>query len=352
MTLPMERAHLVMPVLDEHGNLVPSVTLSVLDPDNGAVLTPIAWTGPLDIDTPLDWPIQFTPGIVDLWLEFPGRYDLALTNPNTGFSVTYPSIDVEGPPDQQVRGNGAELTMTNQPFEGAWIQSNADGTASYVEIPLVQPHQHDGSQAGSTVLDAGSTTVDAEPDQTWLGKVTGTQTGDGTGGTVLGATAAPTSPQVVLTGPGTAATGAQAVVLGTNSTAAAGGVTLTDSNGAGLAAQTLAFSIDSTSTTIASVGADLQLRNAVVDKAAYASIGLGIARPAAAPSGVTRPLWLLGVENFVGALTVHGNASFTGTSLSFFGAPPVPRQAASAFADANAALTSLVAGLKSYGLLS
>lgn len=351
MTDPLERAHLVMPILDGAGHLVPSVTLTVLDPDNGAVLTPIAWTGPLETDSLLDWPIQFTPGIVDLWLEYPGRYDLALSNPNTGFSITYPSIDVEGPPDQQVRGNGSGLTMTNQPFDGAWIQANADGTASYVEIPLVQPHNHDGTQAGSTVLEAGSSTADAKPDQTWLGYVTGTQTGDGTGGTVLGATTAPTSPESVLAGPGTTSSGTDATVLGANSTAAANSVTLTDSNGTGVAAQTVAFSINSTSTTVASVGADLQVRSAVVDKAAYASIGTATVIPAT-PSGVTRPVWLLGAQNLVGGLTVLGKCSFTGANLSFFGAAPVPRQAATAFADPNAALTSLVAGLKSYGLLS
>lgn len=146
-----DRAHVTFPVVDEEGNLFLQAIVQLVDPETGNIVTPLAWTGPLDTDQPQPWPMRFSPSVVDIWLDQPGRYTVRITSTSQSFSRDYESVDFLPSATQTVRAPDT-MRLMNPPVAGTWPQSNLDGSAEFTQPPLIPIHGHDGKQPGSTVL--------------------------------------------------------------------------------------------------------------------------------------------------------------------------------------------------------
>ena len=345
---PVQRAHLLLPVFDDDGQVVKEVTVTLLD-DQGNTVTPEAWTGPLaDFDQPLDWPVSFRTGVIDLWLTAPGRFDLRAENKNRMFSKLYAGVDVRVGADLELMAD-QRLGVNGAPEPGTWLQIAADGSAHWVTPPLIAPHNHSGAQSGSTVLTDGSQT-DASPDQTWLGYQAG-QDATGSDTTVIGGsepgiqtvTLGTNSISVnarrsVLLGGDSISVSQGSVLLGDNLSAASGTEVMVEEDSVGQQS----FALTAYTTT---------LRPAFALTAATMSFGSSLS--ASVPNGVAAPIMFQHTQVLVpGTLRTMGRSQMAGPGgvLSFFGAAGTTKQTIDP-TSATDALGSLLNALRSYNLV-
>lgn len=344
---PVQRAHLYLPVFDDDNQIVKEISVTLLA-DDGSTLTPEAWSGPLaDFDQPVTWPIAFSGGVVDLWLTVPGRFNLLAENKNRAFSRLYSGVDVRNGSDLQMLADAA-LDVTGLPESGSWLQVAADGTAHWVTPPLIPPHNHSGTQPGSTILNDASET-DANADQTWLGYQAG-ENATGSDTTVLGAGAP--AMQSVLAGNGTSAASRGAVVLGTgSSTVSQGAVALGDSLAAASGTE-LVIEEDSTgSASFSLTSFTVMLRPAFAVTAS--TMVLGSSMVATPPAGASNPVLMQYDQVLVpGTVRVSGQSQLGGASnvLAFFEATGAVKTTIDP-TTATGALGSLLAALRAYNLV-
>lgn len=320
----MQRTHLHHPMVDGAGNVLVFGEVTLLDPDSGLPVEPKAYDGPQATAEELAWPITFAPGIVDLWLDEPGRYDIRVAGPD-GYRATLVGMDLPPAPDNQVQA-ASSLHIDNAGAPRKWIQVSG-GALRFTDPGLIAAHEHDGTSANSTLVTSVSV------DELATSVALGFNAVPAAGAVALGAQAAP---------------GSDGVVLGRASSAGASGVTLGDHNTSSVV-QAVTLPLDSTGVASALVDDDSTLARSVRLEAAADEVGSTIAVPAV-PAGVTHPLWLRAGAVSQG-LRVNGNVvlgSATG-QVGFFESGGATK--ATVPTGSTGALASLVAALTAYGLV-
>lgn len=347
---PLTKSHIHFPVFDSSGKLLREVTVELLDPETQEPVSPTAWLMVSSLD-PISFPHSFAPGVVDLWLDEPGRYDISVVGNNEEFSMILHGVDFMPAIESMPRAPGKDVSFQLVPEAGAWLQGVSDGVAIFTQPPLVAPHDHSGATSGSTVLNGGSP-VDTGSSQTWLGSGAGTGV-VGSGTSSLGADSSPKGASSVAVSTGAMPSGTDGVVLSTNSTSGAQGVSLSDHTTVTTAGQvTLSYdSVGALNGLISSTETSLRW---LTSKSNQVVIGSSITLPTGPPAGVTYPIWLLGLTNVMdGGLKVNGLAQVGGSAtnkVGLYGTPGVVRTS-NTFSGASGALSSLVAALRAYGMI-
>lgn len=289
----MERAHLHLPITRPNGDLLLFADVTLLDHSTGQPVYPAAWDGAGEMAQPVAWPITFAPGVVDLWLSEPGRYDLRVIG-DSGYATTIRGVDVLPSPGNQVRIPDSKQQVTTAGMPRRWLKSSA-GSLRFVDPGLIAAHNHDGAGANSTLIGLldSNTTADV------LGKGVRTD--------------------------------ANSARVGFGSTAPTGGVTLGDHNGTGAAAQQVTLPLDSTGAASGFVNDTVTaLRSLRVQGTAIGFDGEVLTQGLSAQGDVV----VAGASGTVGFFESEGAAKGT-----------VP-------AGSTGVVASLVAALQAYGLIS
>lgn len=349
------RTHLHLPVTAPNGDLLDYAEVTFLEGSAQVATSAALYLLDDPQASPQDQPILFAPAIIDIWCDEPHRFDLKVTGPQ-GFSAIIPGVDLPPAPEQSAT-TAVPTRIQQPPSEGRVLVS--DGTSQYwAFLEVIAPHDHDGTQPGSTRLDLGLSPADAQPNQTWVGAAAGPDAtvADATAASALGAQAEPLGRHVSVFGQAAATValagvaGDDAVALGHNASAVAQEVSLGSDAGQDVVGA-VNFSLDTDGVArryLTTEGTDL--RHAVL------ALGttLGSARPVPpAPAGVAKPLWLLGDGAVPGSLDVRGDLTLgqVGSTVALAGAAGTVKQPPLEVAqDAPPALASLVAALTALGL--
>jgi hypothetical protein len=327
----VNRAHVYWPIVTNTGNLVTYARLTFLDADTGQVSDVPIYRAEHDTD-PVPNPVTVSPGIIDVWVDDPTRFDIEVWSPGQ-FSGVLAGIDLTADP--------AEVARTTAPASLAGSRQSGQipsGTTGWIYPPLVPVHDHDGAAAGSTVLDPSTHPDDDDPNQTLVGYGTVTATAaDQSGSTAFGAGS--TSAASGTTALGRAATAVDEVTLGAGSP----GVSGTD--------VTLAALYDGTNPSKVT-NAAVTLRSVLADATSTTILG-GLPVPGL-PAGVTTPFWLAGDVVVFGSLQAPGEVRLgqASTDLVGFYGDPGATQVDIAGSGATGVLASLLAALEAYGLVT
>lgn len=351
----MRRSHVHLPLTTESGDLLPYATVTVLyEGTSNPVVEPL-YVDNGDLSEPLGNPAIFAPGVFEIWCDTPLRVDL-LIDGSDGYSATLSGVDVVPDPADIVRSTGLTHAMNKAEAERI-LTIHAQGKASWDYPTVIPAHEHDGAKPGSTVVNPGGASTDAQPDQTWVGYQSGSSAPDQTGGTSLGSSTDPAGRYATVAGAGAVVRTVVGVapyasaVFGSDSYASNESVTLGTQSGRD-ADHSLSLTPDDDGQQRRYIDPrDVSLRNLrITDAASY--LGSAQAVPAT-PAGVALPLWLRQDVVVPGALASSG-AFTSGTAsslLSFFehdlaALTSVPQDAK------IPALTSLLSALAAYGLLT
>lgn len=347
----IQRAHLTFPVFDPANHtLVRNISVVLLD-DTGQQVTDGLWSGPLPTDTGLGQPAVFPDGVVDVWMDSPGRYTVVCTNVGQQFSRTYTGVDAQVGADTQVLFDGDHWWQASGiKQQGYWLQAPSSGgsTALWVAPPLIGPHQHNGTQPGSTVLNGG-TVVDGAIDQAWLGY----QSGDAAtvnDTTAVGSSIDPSGAGTVLVGSNSSANAAEVTVAGPTSTSSAQGDVLLGGDHTSTSAGVTGPNDSGGGTTLSSDPGLTTLRYGAKLSGSVVTVGSSVPVPTA-PAGVSSPVWLLGLVTQVGGLRANGPVSLGGSAstLTVFGGPGSAKTTVDP-GSSQGALLSLVSAMRNYGL--
>lgn len=341
MAVNDRRCHLSLPILDTQGNLVPSAVVTLVDDTGTAILDALYDAQGAGLQNPTTW----QPGWVEVYLDIPQRVSLVIVTDT--FSTTMVGVDLPPPPTVLATSEVGQPSVPASRVSRALL---SDGTGAGVwGLPqAVTAHQHDGTQAGSTILNADTADTDVAANQTWLGNGAGDSLAGalnaalgsaslprGSQTTLLGANATsfdPTSSKGLAIGAGVIASGEQ-VALG-SSVAVAGSVYLP------------VLDYDQQSH-VYSTTTDTSLLGLT---ASAAGVTVGFGDTPATPYGVTKPFWLQGDVLVPGTLRTSGSTVIGSptSSVGFFDSAGVTYPAS--ITGATGALASLLAILASYGL--
>lgn len=350
---PVRRAHLMLPIFDESNELVLDVTVTALD-ETGATVTPEAWSGPLDLDSTVDWPITFANGVIDLWLTEPGRYTLRCENVGRNFSTLLPGANIELAPELSVNLADGGWWIKGVKAPGSWLQAPRANPSlvRWVQPPLIGPHQHSGTQPGSTILNGGMV-VDGSVDQTWLGYEAG-EAGLKSDTTAVGEQAIPNGTQSVVVGPESGTTGAASTVVGPSSQASQdGSVTLGGDHEATFSKGVLANKDSGGGETFFVDVSTLALRESVSVQPTISTFGFSLPVPGTLPTGASQPIWFLSSQTVIpGRLKTLGSATLgaADSTVGFFGSTGATKTTIDP-SQSTGALHSLLAALKNYNLV-
>lgn len=341
MAVNDRRCHLSLPILDDQGNLVPSAVVTLVDDTGTAILDALYDAQGAGLQNPTTW----QPGWVEVYLDTPQRVSLVIVTDT--FSSTMVGVDLPPPPTVLATSEVGQPSVPASRVSRALL---SDGTGAGVwDLPqAVTAHQHDGTQAGSTILNADTADADAAANQTWLG----TGAGDSLAGalnTALGSASLPRGSQTTLLGADAASFdsgSSKGLAVGAGVLAASEQVALGSSVAVARAVSLPVLDYDQQphaySTTL-----DTALLG-LAASATGATVGFG--DTPATPAGVTQPFWLQGDVLVAGTLRTSG-ATVIGSPISqvgFFASAGVTFPAA--ITGASGALASLLAVLTSYGL--
>lgn len=342
MSSNAQRCHLSLPIVDAQGNLAKTARVTFTD-GNGIPLSDSFYNEQgVNVQNSSVWEL----GWVDVYLDKPQRVNLVIFADT--FSTTMVGVDIP-PPATLSATSPVGQPLVSVPHTSRTLLSDAGGNAVWGLPKTVNDHQHDGTQTGSTVLNADTSDIDTAPSQTWVGVGAGSAL-SGASDSALGSA---TLPQ-----------GSQSTTLGEGSSS----VSSTASKGLAVGAEVIAsaeqvalgFALDVPQSVylpsaaynqphIYSTATDTSLFG-LAASATSAAVGYGDIP--ATPHGVASPFWLQGDLAILGALTTTGN-TYLGSPISkvgFFGSAGTAWPAS--IAGATGALASLLTVLTSYGFFS
>lgn len=343
--IPMPRSHLYLPITDPAGQSLSYVTVTVVETGTSQPINDILYANAEPDQQVLDNPATFPLGVIDIWSARATRADLRISGPNNFQRVI--TVDFLPRADNVVRGAWASRQRASVP--GLVLRNDGWG-----DMTSVAPHQHDGTQSGSTYLDpTNATAADTTPGQTWVGAGSASTAADSTGGSALGAGAQATNVESTALGEAAIAVGSHSTVVGQGSDAAADYQTILGSGLTGGSAGTVLISADDESGVPSGIGPTALSLRGLFSTATATRIGIALATPAT-PTGVTYPFSLRGDVAIPGNAHLDGNARLGSTPasvLALLGALGGSQTAAPG-ASGIPALDSLVQALKAYGLYS
>jgi hypothetical protein len=355
--LPFGKPHIYLPLVDPAGNLLTYADVTFIDVTTGLPSTAALYRTSDSLARMVANPVTFIPGIVDIWVDDPARFDLTITGPN-GYANTFRGIDLAPSPNSSAKATHYTHFDT-APLVGRVMLS--DGTTQYWDyLPQIAAHQHPGAEAGSVRLDLGDGPADTTIDQTWVGDAPGDTAANATSLSMFGSGAEVSAgtTHATLLGSQThalvedAVTPDRGVAIGHNSEVAAPDAVSLGAN-TGQTGVDGPITLPSNSSDVMDVYIDLtqiSLRNCIfsVDES---DIGTAVDIPSV-PLGVTNPLWLRGDTAIPGNLVTSADVQIgaSGSTVGFYGQPGAVTT--TIVAGASDALLSLLSALQAYGLLT